>query len=96
MKKFLKKKITIKITVGRMLLESIEGALGCMVGFFLIIAFFSTDVVEVLNVFVQIFSSVSEGKISALELTLLFTPAILVLFVTIRLGIIIVKFSNNK
>ena len=63
---------------------------------FLIIAFFSTDVVEVLNVFVQIFSSVSEGKISALELTLLFTPAILVLFVTIRLGIIIVKFSNNK
>lgn len=96
MKKFLKKKITVKTTVGRMLLESIEGALGCMVGFFLIIAFFSTDVVEVLNVFVQIFSSVSEGKISALELTLLFTPAILILFVTIRLGIIIVKFSNNK
>ena len=34
MKKFLKKKITVKTTVGRMLLESIEGALGCMVGFF--------------------------------------------------------------
>ena len=96
MKKFLKKKITIKKTIGSMLMESIICAFIFFCMFFITAVFFNTEAIEFFNAFVQIFRGVSKGEISAFELSMIFAPVILVLFETIRLGIIVINLDKKK
>lgn len=90
MKKLLKEKYTLKMTAGQILLEILLGTI-----FWSIIFYICVSNKGISDSIVLIFNSVTSGKISALNLTIIFIPIIIILLVMGKTEKIVI-YANKK
>lgn len=96
MKKFLDKKIVIRKTVGQILKTTLFHSICFIVLMFFLITTCNAEIINALEMLIDIFNSIEAGKISVLEFSVIFAPMIIVLFLTIKLGIVMIQLDDKR
>ena len=96
MKKFLDKKIVTRKTIGQMLKVTLIHSICFVILLFFLIATCNAEIISNLEMLIDIFKGIETGKISALEISVIFAPVIIILFLTIKLGIIVMQLDDKK
>ncbi len=87
--KFLKREITTKKTVGQELIESVISAVCFTIVVYFCLSSFNETIQTILN-------TIKSGETSALSITMILFPIIIIVSLTLKLGTIVVKLDNKK
>lgn len=87
--KFLKREIISEKTVGRELIETVIEAVCFTIVVYICLSYFNETILTVLNI-------VKSGEISALKMTIILFPIIIIVSLGLKLGTIVIKLDQKK